>query len=176
MSKKSSTFAPDMKKYISCIVCVWLCVACSGGRSKTEQYLAEQQTRDSVALEDQLRSIAYYQTQRDSLMPVVDSLLPLFRYEKNDKYQNRGYYVAEKRRAKGENFRVLVRDDGKELLVYRNGKRVERVNYEKLTGDYSTALERAQHLQIVILDIQELEKRINQTSLEIQKYQKRLQK
>ena len=71
---------------------------------------------------------------------------------------------------------MLVRDDGKELLVYRNGKRVERNNYEKLSGEYNDALERAQHLQIVILDIQELEKRINQTSLEIQKYQKRLQK
>jgi hypothetical protein len=165
-----------MEKWISYIFCVWLCVACSGGPSKTEKYLAEQQTRDSVGLADQLRSIAFYQHQRDSLIPLADSLLPLFKYEKNDKYQSRGYYVAEKRRPKGENLRVLVRDDGKELLVYRNGKRVERNNYEKLSGEYNDALERAQHLQIVILDIQELEKRINQTSLEIQKYQKRLQK
>ena len=36
--------------------------------------------------------------------------------------------------------------------------------------------ERAQHLQIVMSDILELEKRICQTSLEIQKYEKRLQK
>jgi hypothetical protein len=165
-----------MEKWISYIFCVWLCVACTGGPSKTEKYLAEQQIRDSVGLADQLRSIAFYQHQRDSLIPLADSLLPLFKYEKNDKYQSRGYYVVEKRRPKGENLRVLVRDDGEELLVYRNGKRVERNNYEKLSGEYNDALERAQHLQIVILDIQELEKRINQTSLEIQKYQKRLQK
>ena len=35
-------------------------------------------------------------------------------------------------------------------------------------------VERAQHLQIVIRDIKELEKRITRTSLEIQKYEKRL--
>jgi len=58
-------------------------------------------------------------------------------------------------------------DDGREILMYKDGKRVEDTSDEMLP--------RAQHLQIVIRDINELEKRIRKTSLEIQKYQKRLQ-
>jgi hypothetical protein len=61
-----------------------------------------------------------------------------------------------------------VRDDGKDILIYRAGKRIESTN--------DPQYERAQHLQIVISDIKECEKRIQRTSLEVQKYQKRLQK
>jgi hypothetical protein len=70
-----------------------------------------------------------------------------------------------------------VRDDGKDpILIYQNGKRLtaEQVNERMNKGD--RALERAQHLQIVISDIRECEKRIARTSKEVQKYEKRLQK
>ena len=63
--------------------------------------------------------------------------------------------------------RILVRDDGKEMLLYKDGKRIESAN--------DPQMERAQELQIIIHDINELEKRIGKTSLEIQKYQKRIQ-
>jgi hypothetical protein len=70
---------------------------------------------------------------------------------------------------KGKNgLRILVRDDGQALLLYQNGKRIE--------SSSDPAVERAQHLQIVISDIRELEKRITRTSLEIQKYSKRMAK
>jgi hypothetical protein len=63
----------------------------------------------------------------------------------------------------------MVRDDGKEpILLYREGKRLQ-------TAD-DPALDRANHLLIVIHDIRELEIRIARTSLEIQKYQRRLEK
>ena len=78
-------------------------------------------------------------------------------------YKDHGYYVT---RGRG-GLRILVRDDGREILMYKDGKRVEDTSDEMLP--------RAQHLQIVIRDINELEKRIRKTSLEIQKYQKRLQ-
>jgi hypothetical protein len=91
-------------------------------------------------------------------------LLHFFKYERNEKYQDHGNYVLN-----GKNgLRILVRDDGKELLLYQNGKRIEHSDDPKT--------ETARHLQIVISDIKELEKRIARTSLEVQKYQKRLQK
>ncbi len=105
----------------------------------------------------------YYQTTLDSLTAQADSLTALFTYERNEKYQDHGYYVT---RGRG-GLRILVRDDGREILMYKDGKRVEDTSDEMLP--------RAQHLQIVIRDINELEKRIRKTSLEIQKYQKRLQ-
>ena len=131
--------------------------------SKMEQYRAEKHVRDSVGLVDQQRSLAFYESQLELLKPKADSLLPYFKYEKNEKYQDHGNYVLT-----GKNgLRILVRDDGKELLLYKEGKRIASTN--------DPQYERAQELQIVINDIHELEKRIDKTSLEIQKYEKRLQ-
>ncbi len=130
---------------------------------------------DSVRLEEQVRSMAYYTAQLDSLMPVADSLIALFNYERNEKYQDHGFYVVT---VTGYGLRILVRDDGKETLVYRNGKRLtdEGVNDLRKDKNVSQALDRAEHLQVVIRDIKELEKRIYKTSLEISKYEKRLTK
>jgi hypothetical protein len=98
-------------------------------------------------------------------MPVADSLLPYFKYEKNEKYQDHGYYIVNGK----QGLRVKVRDDGKEpILLYRDGKRIEKTD--------DPIYERAEHLRIVISDIKECEKRIARTSLEVQKYEKRLQK
>ena len=146
-----------------CILALCLALMACNRPSKVEQYRAEKHVRDSVALFEQQRSLDFYQSQLDSLMPVADSLIALFKYEKNDKYQDHGNYVL-----KGKNgLRILVRDDGASLLLYQNGKRIENSS--------DPAVERARHLQIVISDIRELEHRIAHTSLEIQKYQKRLE-
>lgn len=155
---------------------VMLIMAGCNNSSRWEHYRAEKHVRDSVGLADQLRSIDYYQTQLDALLPQADSLIALFSYEKNDKYQDHGFYVVknEKLKIKYYDLRVMVRDDGKELLVYRNGKRLSNERVNELKNEGNQALDRAEHLHIIIHDIKELEKRISQTSLEIQKYQKRL--
>ena len=139
--------------------------------SKVEQYRAEKHMQDSIRLEEQVRSMAFYQSQLDSLLPVADSLMNHFNYERNEKYQDHGYYVVKDGWMKIKGRRILVRDDGKEILVYRDGKRIEdEEERRKDEGAYALA----EHLLIVIRDIRELEHRIGKTSLEIQKYQKRL--
>ena len=141
---------------------VLMFVACDKP-SRVEAYRAEKHQRDSTALMEQERSMAYYQSQLEVLQPKADSLLPLFAYEKNAKYQDHGYYVATGR----SGVRVKVRDDGKQpILIYREGKRLEATN--------DPIYQRAEELQVVMADIKELEKRIARTSLEINKYQKRL--
>jgi molecular chaperone GrpE (heat shock protein) len=153
-----------MKRHLFIIICALAITGCNKP-SCVEQYKAEKHVRDSVALAEQERSLAYYQSQLDDLMPVADSLLQYFNYERNEKYQDHGYYVQTGR----DGLRVLVRDDGREpILMYRNGQRVEEQSGE--------TVERAEHLAVVMRDIKELEKRIVRTSFEIQKYQKRLQK
>jgi len=180
-SKKSCIFVPVMKKYlfIACVAMVlagWL--ASCNKPSRVEQHKAEKHVQDSIKLTEQERSLAFYQSQLEALMPTADSLLPMFKYEINEKYQDHGFYVIrnEKLKTRGESMRVMVRDDGRDLLVYKEGKRLpeERVNDLKVKGN--EAVERAEHLQITIRDIKELEKRIAHTSLEVQKYQKRLQR
>ena len=172
MSDFFCTFAAEMRKEISIIfACAMILAGCSQP-SRVEQYKAEKRVQDSIRLEEQVRSLAYYESEWERLMPVADSLIALFKYEKNDKYQDHGNYVAT-----GKNgVRILVRDDGKEILLYKEGKRLtdERVNGLRVEGD--KALNRAEELQVTISDIRELEKRIAKTSLEVQKYQKRLQK
>lgn len=151
-----------MKHFFIVFLCIISLVGCTKP-SRVQQYKEEKHQRDSVRLVEQERSMAYYQILLDSLNTQADSLTALFSYERNEKYQDHGYFVT-----KGRNgLRILVRDDGKDLLLYREGKRIASANDEML--------DRAQHLQIVIRDINELEKRIRKTSLEIQKYQKRLQ-
>ena len=151
-----------MKHFFIVFLCIVSLVGCTKP-SRVQQYKEEKHQRDSIRLVEQERSMAYYQILLDSLTTQADSLTALFTYERNEKYQDHGYFVT-----KGRNgLRILVRDDGKDLLLYREGKRIASANDEML--------DRAQHLQIVIRDINELEKRIRKTSLEIQKYQKRLQ-
>ena len=153
---------------IACAGCLW--TACVH-ESAADKYHVEKHERDSVSLEQQERSLVYYQSQLDALMPTADSLVALFRYEKNDKYQDYGYYVT----TGSNNLRILVRDDGQDILLYRNGKRIESAE-DRLQGKDKELYYRAEHLQITISDIRELEKRIHRTSLEIQKYQRRLNK
>ena len=165
-----------MKKWICGVVVLMLVAAGCNKPSRVEQYRAEKHQMDSVRLEEQVRSLAYYQTQLDSLMPQADSLIALFNYERNEKYQDHGFYVVKNEKLKIKNYdlRVMVRDDGKEILVYQNGKRLTNERVNELTNARE-ALERAQHLQIVIHDIKELERRMYRTAFEIQKYEKRLQ-
>ena len=158
------------KQVIWLALCGLVMVGCNKP-SRVEQYRAEKHERDSISLMEQQRSLAYYEHQLDSLLPVADSLLTMFKYEKNDKYQDHGNYIQ----TLPNGLRILVRDDGKELLLYRNGKR-QAYPDPSLKGRELEAYDRAQHLQIVIKDIKELEKRIARTSLEVQKYEKRLQR
>jgi len=160
-----------MRKFYSFILIITIFSSCIQEGGKVDRYRAEKHVQDSVALESQLRSLTFYEMQLDQMMPQADSLIALFKYEKNDKYQDHGYYVVRNEKLKIKNYelRVMVRDDGKEILAYKNGKRVD------LPPD-NEAFQRAEQLQITISDIRELEKRIQRTSLEVQKYQKRLQK
>lgn len=151
-----------MKHFFIVFLCIISLVGCSKP-SRVQQYKEEKHQRDSIRLVEQERSMAYYQILLDSLTTQADSLTALFTYERNEKYQDHGYFVTRGRNG----LRILVRDDGKDLLLYREGKRIASAN--------DGMLDRAQHLQIVIRDIDELEERIRKTSLEIQKYQKRLQ-
>ena len=158
------TFVPDMRRTIFLIIALTLALVSCNKPSRVEQHKAEKHVQDSIRLEEQVRSLAYYEGELDRLLPVSDSLIALFKYERNEKYQDHGYFVTNGRNG----LRILVRDDGKDLMLYQNGKRIPSTDDPKL--------EQAQHLQIVISDIKELEKRIAKTSLEVQKYQKRLQK
>ena len=159
-----------MRQYTLFIVLAIAMVGCHRP-SRVEQHRAEKRAQDSVRLEEQVHSLAYYESQLEVMGPKADSLIALFSYERNEKYQDHGYYVVQNAWARARDYRILVRDDGREILTYRNGKRIEPAADPK----FEEAYRQAEELQVTIKDIKELEKRIYRTSLEVQKYQKRLQ-
>ena len=170
-SEKSSKFAADMRQYTLLFIFIIGMVSGCHRSSKVEQYRAQKRVQDSVRLEEQVRSLAYYEGQLETMGPKADSLLALFSYERNEKYQDHGFYVVQNAWVRARDYRILVRDDGKEILTYHNGKRMETISDPK----FEEAYRQAEELQVTIKDIKELEKRIYRTSLEVQKYQKRLQ-
>ena len=159
-----------MRQYTLFIVLAIAMVGCHRP-SKVEQHRAEKRAQDSVRLEEQIRSLAFYESQLEVMGPKADSLIALFSYERNEKYQDHGFYVVKNTWLRARDYRILVRDDGREILTYRNGKRIEPAADPK----FEEAYRQAEELQVTIKDIKELEKRIYRTSLEVQKYQKRLQ-
>lgn len=84
--------------------------------SPTEQYRAEKRQRDSLELINQQKSLLYYQEQLEQIMPKIDSILPLFKYEKNAQYQDKGFYIINGQQSSRNPNRCylqpLVRDDG----------------------------------------------------------------
>lgn len=159
-----------MRHYSLFIVLAIAMVGCHRP-SRVEQHRAEKRAQDSVRLEEQVRSLAYYESQLEVMGPKADSLIALFSYERNEKYQDHGFYVVKSTWLRARDYRILVRDDGREILTYHNGKRMETISDPK----FEEAYRQAEELQVTIKDIKELEKRIYRTSLEVQKYQKRLQ-
>ena len=66
-----------------------------GPRKPSVQELRQQKAQqDSLNLAAQLKSLAYYESVRDSLLPVVQDLLKKnFVYEKDSRYEDHGHYV-----------------------------------------------------------------------------------
>lgn len=161
-----------MNRLLILIWTVVLMLSCSSPSSRLEQYRADKHQRDSIGLVEQQRSAAYYQTCLDSLVQVADSLLPLFKYEKNEKYEDRGFYVVTSR----SGLRIKVRDDGhRPILAYREGKPLKGSSTEwKLNEDERATVERAEHLAIVISDIHQFEQLVQQANAKIHMYQIRL--
>lgn len=230
--------------FFTLFVVVWVVLTGCHRASKVEVYRAEKHLQDSAALVEQQKSLEYYQSQLDNLAPSADSLLALFRYEKNEQYQDKGQYYhpsqSSSRNAQRSYLQAIVRDDGlaivkcfyygahpirhpniilqaqdMELVLRGETHSFEAEGWHQITTiDDSTAMQALQfidaysdervrvrygsetqsgtvfylndrdkkallqsyHLAILISDIKELEKRIRITSLQIEKYQKRLQK
>ncbi|MGN0236147.1 MAG: hypothetical protein ACI4BD_07570 [Paludibacteraceae bacterium] len=218
---------------------------CGCGRqpSKVEVMKAEKRQQDSLALAAQERTLAYYDSLQQALVPELDALLPRFKYEKDTRYEDKGHYVHRLLRTTSNTSRnyiqTYVRDDGQTIVrFYYFGERAlgfERVVLsadslqDTFTGDvhafeadgwhetltiegdealrclhfidaYRSARERVElrgsksravyylsqndkealmetyRLGMAMRDMQEVERRIKMTSLQVEKYQKRLEK
>ena len=68
-------------------------VSCGQKQPTAAERRAEKHRQDSIALTEQERSLAYYDSLYQTLLPVADSLIKEFRYEKNEQYEQNGKYT-----------------------------------------------------------------------------------
>ena len=239
-----------MKKTFSAVVSLLFVVGvlcmlsgCVQQPSKAEKMKAEKRSQDSLALLAQERTLAYYDSLQQVLAPELDALLPRFKYEKDERYEDKGHYVHRLLRTTSNTARnyiqTYVRDDGQTIVrFYYYGDRA--LGFEKVTlsvdeledtftgdvhafeaegwhetltieGDEAlrclhfvdsymdervrvalcgsksravyylsandkSALMETYRLGMAMRDMVEVERRIKMTSLQVEKYQKRLEK
>lgn len=217
--------------------------ACGPKKPTAEERRAEKHRQDSIALSEQERSLAYYDSVYQTLLPVADSLIHEFAYDKNEKYEDNGRYVHKLLRSTQNTSRnyiqAYVKDNAQTELkfFYYGGKPIGleevivsadslkdsfrgnvhsfeaegwhetmtltaedalrclhfvdvysagrvRVSMEGsrsrtvfyISNNDKKALISTYHLGVVMHDIQQLENHIRITSLQIEKYRKRLEK
>ncbi len=102
-------------------VALFLC-GCGKQPSKAEVRKAEKRQQDSIALAAQERTLAYYDSLQQALAPELDALLPKFKYEKDERYEDKGHYVHRLLRTTSNTARnyiqTYVRDDGQTIVRF----------------------------------------------------------
>lgn len=68
-------------------------VSCGPKQPTAAERRAEKHRQDSIALTEQERSLVYYDSLYQTLLPVSDSLLKEFQYDKNEHYEQNGKYT-----------------------------------------------------------------------------------
>ena len=116
-----------------CMVCV--CCGCVKQPSKADVKKAEKRQQDSLSLVAQERTLVYYDSLQQALAPELDALLPRFKYEKDERYEDKGHYVHRLLRTTSNTSRnyiqTYVRDDGHTLVrFYYYGER--SLGFEKV--------------------------------------------
>lgn len=82
---------------------------CGPKKPSVSELRRQKAVEDSLMLVDQQRSLTYYQTLRDSLLPVADSLLKKnFVYEKDERYEDHGHYVHRMLRTSSNTSRCYI--------------------------------------------------------------------
>lgn len=76
-----------------CATAAVVMVGCGKQQPTAEGRRAEKHRQDSISLTEQERSLVYYDSLYQTLLPQADSLMKEFRYEKNEKYEDNGKYT-----------------------------------------------------------------------------------
>lgn len=81
-------------KILNGLLLLSLCVSCGPEKPSVNELRRQKAVEDSLQLVAQQRSLSYYASLRDSLLPVAQALLKKnFVYEKDERYEDHGHYV-----------------------------------------------------------------------------------
>lgn len=233
----------DMNRTIIACSIFAVCLAACTKQPTVAERKAEKHRRDSIALVEQQRTLAYYDSLQQTLAPRLDDLLPRFKYEKEAQYEDHGHYVHRLLRTNSntarnyiqtyvrDDCRTIVRffyynaaplgfervvlsadslrdefagaahafeaegwhetmtvegDDALRCLHFIDAYRDRRLRVELqgtksravyyLSANDKEALMETYRLGMAMQDMKEVENRIRLTSIQVEKYQKRLEK
>jgi len=98
--------------------------ACGPHKPTVAELRREKRMQDSINLLMQEQSLAYADSVLQVIMPTADSLLALFEYMKNEKYEDNGYYIHKQLKTSGLGQRIYL-----QAFVTGNLKTVVRSMY-----------------------------------------------
>lgn len=97
---------------------------CGPKGTSVEERRREKRQQDSINLVMQEKTLAYTDSLLQTMMPSADSLLALFDYKKNEKYEDHGYYIHKHLQTAGLGQRIYL-----QAFVTDNLKTVVRSMY-----------------------------------------------
>ena len=103
------------------LVVLSLCVsACGPHKPTVAEQRAQKRQQDSINLVMQEQTVTYTDSLLQVVLPQADSLLALFQYKKNEKYEDHGYYIHKHMQTAGLGQRIylqtFVTDDLKTVV------------------------------------------------------------
>jgi len=101
-----------------------LLIGCGPHKPSVAEQREAKRQQDSTNLAMQEKSLAYTDSLLQSLLPTADSLLALFDYKKNEKYEDNGYYIHKHLQTAGLGQRIYL-----QAFVTDNLKTVVRSMY-----------------------------------------------
>ena len=126
--------------------------ACQKKPTKVELLRAEKHRNDSIELVRTRMTLQSADSLLQTLIPEVEPLMKLFRYEKNEKYEDNGYYVHRLLRTEGNttrNFMQAMVADDRRLIVRSYVYAARAVNQKALqlsVGEFFVEAEGSNHV------------------------------
>lgn len=231
-----------MKKTFVFVILTVLFASCGPHKPTVAELREQKRQQDSISLRQYEQTVAYTDSLLQTLLPVSDELLKKFKYVKNEKYEDHGYYIHKQLQTAGlgqriflqayvtDDFKTVVRslyygsrmlshdqvtlsaegventfagnlhsfeedgfheiltlndEDAVELLKFVDAYSGSKINVKlagKIKYSYTLsdkdkpALIETLRLQTIMSDIRSLEAQSKQASLQVDKYQRRLEK
>ena len=114
----------NMQKLVFFILIFSLFASCGPHKPTVAEQRQLKRQQDSISMLQQEQTMAYTDSLLQSQLPVADSLLKHFKYVKNEKYEDNGYYIRRELETSGLGQRIFL-----QAYVTDNFKTVVRSFY-----------------------------------------------
>lgn len=109
-----------MKKVIFLVIVTMVFASCGPRKPSVAELREEKRRQDSISLRQYEQTVVYTDSLLQTLLPEADKMLKGFKYVKNEKYEDHGYYISKHLQTAGLGQRIFlqayVTDDFKTVV------------------------------------------------------------